>query len=348
MVKAVIFDFDGTIADSSEGIMESALRTVETIGYDRSLYSEDYLKRFIGPPLRDCFRITFSVPEDRIEECVKTYREFYNSDGMFRMKPYDGIKELLYALRAMGIKTAVATNKMEELAVRCIKYLGMYDCFDVIKGPEVDGGITKAEVILNAIKALDVEKDEVIMVGDTSNDQVGAEKAGVSFLPVKWGFGFSVSNPEGLELIGEPSEILERVLEINNKEKKKMIERVDTPLGPKAVGPYSQAVKANGFLFVSGVLALDPVSGNLVGETASEQAEQIFRNAKAIIEAGGGKIENTVKAVVYLKDIADFAAVNTVYAEAFKSATVLPARCAFEVAALPKGGKVEIEFTVAL
>ena len=127
-----------------------------------------------------------------------------------------------------------------------------------------------------------------------------------------------------------------------------MIERVDTPLGPKAVGPYSQAVKANGFLFVSGVLALDPVSGNLVGETVSEQAEQIFRNAKAIIEAGGGKIENTVKAVVYLKDIADFAAVNTVYAEAFKSATVLPARCAFEVAALPKGGKVEIEFTVAL
>ena len=221
MVKAVIFDFDGTIADSSEGIMESALRTVETIGYDRSLYSEDYLKRFIGPPLRDCFRITFSVPEDKIEECVKTYREFYNSDGMFRMKPYDGIKELLYALRAMGIKTAVATNKMEELAVRCIKYLGMYDCFDVIKGPEVDGGITKAEVILNAINALDVEKDEVIMVGDTSNDQVGAEKAGVSFLPVKWGFGFSVSNPEGLELIGEPSEILERVLEINNKEKKR-------------------------------------------------------------------------------------------------------------------------------
>lgn len=348
MIKAVIFDFDGTVADSSEGIMESALRTVETIGYDRSLYTEDYLKRFIGPPLRDCFRITFSVPEERIEECVKTYRDFYNSDGMFRMKPYDGMKELLYSLRAMGIKTAVATNKMEELAVRCIKYLRMEDAFDSINGPLVDGGMTKAEVILNAVKSLGVEKDEVIMVGDTSNDEVGAGKAGVDFIAVGWGFGFSVSNPDGLELMKDPSEILRRVMEINNKENGKMIERVDTPLGPKAVGPYSQAVKANGFMFVSGVLALDPESGNLVGESTREQAEQIFKNARAIISEGGGKIENTVKAVVYLKDIADFGAVNEVYAGAFKAAPVLPARCAFEVAALPKGGKVEIEFTVAL
>ncbi len=348
MVKAVIFDFDGTICDSSEGIMSSALRTVEGIGYDTSSYSRDYLKRFIGPPLRDCFRITFSVPEDKIEECVAVYRKYYNEKGMFQMKPYPGIKELLYALKAQGIKTAVATNKMEELAVRCIHSQNMDDCFDVIKGPEVDGGITKAQVILNAISSLGVDKTEVVMVGDTSNDLNGAREAGVRFLGVSWGFGFSVSNEENLPLINEPYEILEKVMDINLKEKEAMIEKVDTPLGPKAVGPYSQAVKANGFMFVSGVLALDPVSGALVGETAEEQAKQIFKNAKAIISAGGGKIENTVKAVVYLKDINDFASVNSVYAEAFKDAPVLPARCAFEVAALPKGGKVEIEFTVAL
>lgn len=127
-----------------------------------------------------------------------------------------------------------------------------------------------------------------------------------------------------------------------------MIERVNTENAPKAVGPYSQAVKANGFMFVSGVLALDPKSGNLVGETASEQAKQIFKNARAIIEEGGAKFENTVKTVVYLTDIADFASVNEVYADAFSSSEVLPARCAFEVVKLPKGGLVEIEFTVAL
>ena len=127
-----------------------------------------------------------------------------------------------------------------------------------------------------------------------------------------------------------------------------MIERVDTPKAPKAVGPYSQAVKAGGFLFMSGMLALDPETGLMVGETAEEQTVQIFKNIQAVLDAAGGRIENTVKAIVYLEDIKDFGAVNKVYGEAFKDAPVLPARCAFQVVKLPKDGKVEIEFTVAL
>ena len=127
-----------------------------------------------------------------------------------------------------------------------------------------------------------------------------------------------------------------------------MIERVNTPKAPKAVGPYSQAVKSNGFLFISGMLALDPESGLMVGETAEEQTEMIFKNIKAVLDEAGARIENTVKAIVYLEDIKDFAAVNKVYGEAFKNAPVLPARCAFQVVKLPKDGKVEIELTVAL
>lgn len=127
-----------------------------------------------------------------------------------------------------------------------------------------------------------------------------------------------------------------------------MIERVDTPKAPKAVGPYSQAVKAGGFLFMSGMLALDPETGLMVGETAEEQTVQIFKNIKAVLDAAGARIENTVKAIVYMEDIKDFGAVNKVYGEAFKDAPVLPARCAFQVVKLPKDGKVEIELTVAL
>lgn len=127
-----------------------------------------------------------------------------------------------------------------------------------------------------------------------------------------------------------------------------MIERVDTPKAPKAVGPYSQAVKAGGFLFMSGMLALDPETGVMVGETAEEQTLQIFKNIKAVLDEAGAKIENTVKAIVYLEDIKDFGAVNKVYGEAFKDAPVLPARCAFQVVKLPKDGKVEIELTVAI
>ena len=127
-----------------------------------------------------------------------------------------------------------------------------------------------------------------------------------------------------------------------------MNEIIATDKGPGALGPYSQAVKANGFLFISGMLALDPESGLMVGETAEEQTEMIFKNIKAVLDEAGARIENTVKAIVYLEDIKDFAAVNKVYGEAFKNAPVLPARCAFQVVKLPKDGKVEIELTVAL
>lgn len=196
--------------------MECALSTVESMGYDVSSYTPQYLRRFIGPPLRDCFRITFGVKEEEIEECVRRYRELYNARGMFEMKPYEGIKELLCRLRENGIKRAVATNKMEELAVRCVRSQKMEDLFDSIKGPEVDGGITKAMVISNAVEALGVSKDEVLMVGDTSNDEKGAETAGVRFVSVGWGFGFTPENAD----VKKPSEILEIVNKINNEEKK--------------------------------------------------------------------------------------------------------------------------------
>ena len=99
---------------------------------------------------------------------------------------------------------------------------------------------------------------------------------------------------------------------------------------------------------MSGMLALDPETGLMVGETAEEQTVQIFKNVKAVLDAAGARIENTVKAIVYLEDIKDFGAVNKVYGEALKDAPVLPARCAVQVVKLPKDGKVEIELTVAL
>lgn len=211
MKKAVFFDFDGTIADSSEGIMECALKTVESIGYDVSGYTPEYLRRFIGPPLSDCFRITFAVPEEKIEECVETYRILYHGDGMYKMHAYSGIRDVLEKLREKGIKTAVATNKMKELAEKCCRNLQLYNLFDYISGPGKDGGITKARVIEIAAEALGVEKKDVLMVGDTLNDQRGAEEAGVDFLPVTWGFGFTKDNTEENNRADKPYDILKKL-----------------------------------------------------------------------------------------------------------------------------------------
>ena len=118
--------------------------------------------------------------------------------------------------------------------------------------------------------------------------------------------------------------------------------RIHTDKAPAAIGPYSQAVLAGDFLYVSGQLPLDPVSGAMAGDTAAEQAEQSIRNLSAILEAAGITLDDVVKTTVLLADIADFAAVNEVYAKHFTGA-VLPARAAFAVRDLPKGAKVEIE-----
>lgn len=120
-----------------------------------------------------------------------------------------------------------------------------------------------------------------------------------------------------------------------------MRQTIHTDAAPAAIGPYSQGVLANGFLFVSGQIPIDPATGTFVPGGIAEQTEQCIKNLEAILAAGGTSIAQVVKATVYLKDIADFAAMNEVYARAFGES--VPARAAFQVAALPKDALVEIE-----
>jgi 2-iminobutanoate/2-iminopropanoate deaminase len=124
-------------------------------------------------------------------------------------------------------------------------------------------------------------------------------------------------------------------------------ETIDATGAPAAVGPYSHAVKAGGLVFCSGQIALDPASGELVGETAPEQARQCLANLAAVATGAGCDLaHDTVRCTVYLADIGDFAAVNEVYGEAFGDDP--PARVAFQAAGLPKGARVEIDAILAL
>ena len=118
------------------------------------------------------------------------------------------------------------------------------------------------------------------------------------------------------------------------------MKNIHTEKAPAAVGPYSQAVVINGLVYTSGQIALDPATGELVGSTIEEQAEQVMKNLAAVLEAAGTKPENAVKTLCFLTDMKDFAAFNKVYARYF---TEKPARSCVEVAQLPKGGLVEIE-----
>ncbi|HOE84152.1 MAG TPA: RidA family protein [Sphaerochaeta sp.] len=120
---------------------------------------------------------------------------------------------------------------------------------------------------------------------------------------------------------------------------------VATEAAPKAIGPYSQAVAAGPFVFTSGTLPLDPESGQIVGSNATEQTRQVFENLQAVLAAAGTDLSKAVKVTVFLKDMADFAAMNEVYAS-YIGDGVLPSRSAVQVARLPKDALVEIEMIV--
>jgi 2-iminobutanoate/2-iminopropanoate deaminase len=116
---------------------------------------------------------------------------------------------------------------------------------------------------------------------------------------------------------------------------------IATDAAPKAIGPYSQAIETERFIYTAGQVALDPTSGELVGRTTAEQTEQVFANLKAVLSAAGASLSNVVKSTVYLADMADFAQMNEVYAKHFGAHK--PARSTVQAAGLPKNARVEID-----
>jgi 2-iminobutanoate/2-iminopropanoate deaminase len=124
-----------------------------------------------------------------------------------------------------------------------------------------------------------------------------------------------------------------------------MKEIVTTDRGPKPIGPYSQAVKTSGFLFLSGQVALDPKTGDLIGTDVRQQTERVIENIRGILEAAGSNLHHVIKTTVFLKDMNDFPAMNEVYGRYFSAAP--PARSTVQVARLPKDALLEIEVVAA-
>jgi len=121
---------------------------------------------------------------------------------------------------------------------------------------------------------------------------------------------------------------------------------VSTKDAPAAIGPYSQAIRAGGFLFASGQIPIDPATGEMVNGDARAQTTRVLENVRAVLEAGGSSFERVVKSTVFLLDLADFAAMNEVYATYFPHAP--PARSTIQVARLPRDARVEIEIVALL
>jgi len=185
--RHIIFDLDGTLVDSSEGILWSFRATLDEIGLDAQ---PEVLRQLIGPPLGDSFRI-LGVEESAIDDVVALYREHYAQRGVFEARLYDGVADSLDELGERGVRVAVATAKRVDFAKQMLGALGVADRFDHIAGASVDLRVTaKYDIMAQVIQGWDlgVERD-VWMVGDRHYDMVAARRHDVSAVGALWGFG---------------------------------------------------------------------------------------------------------------------------------------------------------------
>ncbi|MBE6827019.1 MAG: HAD family hydrolase [Ruminococcaceae bacterium] len=185
----VLFDFDGTMVDSSEGIFKSLIYALESAGCEKP--SDETLRKFIGPPIYDSFRDLFGFDEEMIGYMIKKYRERYRAKGLEEVSVYAGIPELFRTLKENGIKTATASSKPTEFIEKILKDKGLYDCVDYIGGTAFDEKDSGKTAILNrSLEALGcTDRSRAVMVGDRKYDIDGAKGAGIKTVAVLYGFG---------------------------------------------------------------------------------------------------------------------------------------------------------------
>lgn len=185
--RTVLFDFDGTIFDTVEGITKSAQYALAKHGIHEPL---DRLRCFAGPPLAEKFMEVYGVTQPEAEQLVAEFRERYVPIGVYESSPFSGIKELLIRLRQAGLKLGVATSKPQALAELLLERANMKDCFDVIVGSAPGpGNDQKWQIVQRALALSETAPEAAVLVGDTKYDAIGAARCGVACLGVAWGYG---------------------------------------------------------------------------------------------------------------------------------------------------------------
>lgn len=194
---AVLFDVDGTLLDTSEGIALSVRETIEHFGL-KELPQEELL-RFIGPPIEWSFEGKCGVTGDKLREVTNYFRDIYSNKNLLLAKPYDGIYELLDILVKKDIAIGIATYKKQDYAEKLLYAMHFNDYTEHIYGSDYEGKLLKSDIINLCIDSLGVsDHSKVLMVGDSKHDAKGAEAAGASFAGVSFGFGFGEFGGENI------------------------------------------------------------------------------------------------------------------------------------------------------
>ena len=211
MVSCILFDFDGTVYDTVEGITKSVQYAVRKHGLDAPL---EELRCFAGPPLVDMFMEKFGFDRLTAEQATREFRERYVPIGVDESRVFPEVRGLAEALRGAGLKLGIATSKPEKLARQLLEREGMLELFDVVSGSCDDGNNNaKWQVIERAMEALGVSREETVLIGDTKYDVAGAHRVGIPCIAVSYGYASPGELEEaGADAIVPDCAALERLL----------------------------------------------------------------------------------------------------------------------------------------
>lgn len=182
----ILFDLDGTLTDSGEGIINCAWYALDHFGIPRP--SKEEMRVFVGPPLWDTF-LKFGVPADKTDEAVTVFRSRYIPIGKYENTPYPGIRELLAGLKKQGFRLFVATSKPETTSIDILEHFDLAQYFDRICGADLEGGRNSKSQVISYLLEHTGKEHTMVMVGDTAFDVLGAAEHGIPTVGVTWGYG---------------------------------------------------------------------------------------------------------------------------------------------------------------
>jgi phosphoglycolate phosphatase len=183
--RLVLFDFDGTLVDSTPGIWASIRFAAAELALPEPTPGQ--LRAMVGPPLQDGFAGAFGLTGDDVDRAVATYRAHYAAGAMFDAEVYPGIPELLADLRAEGMTLALATSKPEPFAVRILEHAGLRAAFASVHGATLDGAVRHKDQVVAAALAAHPDGERPVLIGDRSHDVLGARAHGLPCIGAGWG-----------------------------------------------------------------------------------------------------------------------------------------------------------------
>lgn len=187
--KLVIWDVDGTLLDTSPGLLASTRYMIETLGLPK--IPEDVLESFVGPRIQDSLDRVYGLTGDELKEAAAVFRDHYKEGDVLKAEPYPGIEEVLQKLSDAGIKMAVATNKRQDFTDSLMQKFGFDKYLSCVFGTDPAGKYVKTDLINMCVGYFpDIDRSEAVMIGDSAYDAKAALEVGVDFMGVTYGFDF--------------------------------------------------------------------------------------------------------------------------------------------------------------